>query len=47
MPQDEMHVFCARIKLYKDTVYRSFRPGFNLMIDLVVVKSDLYVLTKV
>jgi len=41
-----MHVFCARNKLYKITIYRSFRPGFNFVLDLVVVQSDLYILTK-
>jgi hypothetical protein len=41
-----MRVFCARNKLYKVTIYRSFRPGFNFMLDLVVVQSDLYILTK-
>jgi len=41
-----MHVFCARNKLYEITIYRSFRPGLNFMLDLVLVQSDLYILTK-
>jgi len=44
MLQDVMDVFCAKNKLYR--VYRSFRPGFNFMLDLVVVQSDLHILTK-
>ena len=46
MLQDVIHVFCARNKLYKVTNDRSLRPSFNFVLDLVVVQSDLYILTK-
>jgi hypothetical protein len=29
-----------------NTIYTSFRPSFNFMMDLVVVQSDLYILIK-